>query len=72
MIDENDKIQSRNDRFKLTIDDKSSKNYLNAKEYRKEYMGNALLIGLAFLRLSIFRDPESFKIMSKKNNSSDQ
>lgn len=66
-----DKQKSINDRFKLIIDNKSIGNFSLAKEYRKEYMGNALLIGLAFLRLCVFRDPESLKIMSKKGNSSD-
>lgn len=52
------------ERLLLNIGDKSRKSFASAKEYRKEYMGNALLIALTFIRLCVYRDADSLKIMS--------
>lgn len=52
------------ERLRLKVGDKSRQVFASAKEYRKEYMGNALLIGLTFLRLCVFRDSDSLKAMS--------
>lgn len=41
-------------------------NYEKAENYQKEYMGRSLLLGLAFLRLCIFKCDKSYESLENK------
>lgn len=53
-----------NAEFKLNVEKLPKQKYLTAEGFHKEYMGNALLLGLAFLRLCVLREENSISIVN--------
>lgn len=50
----------------LKVKDEYKSIYESAERYEKEYMGQSLLMALAFVRLSVIQCPDSLAIINRR------